>query len=549
MPEVEVVRRIGNFPPSLWGDRFASFSIDKKVMESYEEQIEVLKETVTNMLMANFTSDSLGNVRFIDLLCNLGVSYHFETKIEKQLAKAFEDYTTIVDNVGFDLYTVALWFRVFRQHGYPMPSDVFEKFRDSDGKFMEELSRDAKGMLSLYEASQLAMHGEEILDDALAFTKRHLESLATQSSSHLAKHITSSLYRPLHKCIPRLAARQFISFYEGEESKSEILLKFAKIDYNRLQLLYKEELCQLTRWYRNLDITSNLTYARDRIVEIYLCWGFGAYFEPQFSKTRRIITKFIEIVSVLDDTYDLYGTIEELQIFTDAIQRMDLNAVDELPEYMKYLYRLLLNMFDECDQELIKEGFSYNTSYTRDAFKELARGCLVEEEWCRKKHVPTVDEYVRNGLITSAYTAVVMSSFLGMGELIADDAKAFEWSKTLPKIHVASQELGRLINDIVSHEAEQKRGHVASFIECYMKEYGVAKKEAVEACDKRIDDAWKNINEDFMKETSVPNVVLMRSVNLARGFEVAYRYDDGYTNPIESLRFHVETLLIQPIPI
>ncbi|XP_071723274.1 probable terpene synthase 6 [Rutidosis leptorrhynchoides] len=540
----DVVRRTGNFSAPLWGDLFATFTIDAKVIEAYDEQIQILKETVKKMLIDS-TSDPLNNVRFIYVLCSLGVSYHFESEIEKQLAKAFDVYTNLIDD---DLYTVAILFRVFRQHGHPMPSDAFEKFMDSDGKFKEALIGDVKGMLSLYEACQLAMHGEQILDDALTFTKAHLESLATQSSPHLAKLIRSSLYRPLHKCIPRLATRQFISFYEVDESKNETLLQFAKIDFNRLQLLYKEELCQLTRWYRNLDISSNLTYARDRIVEVYLCWGFGVYFEPQFSKARIIVTQAVEMMSILDDTYDLYGTIGELRIFTYAIQRMDVSAIDELPKYMKYLYGVLLNMFDEWDEELRKEGVSYNTSYTRDAFKELVRGYLVEAEWCSKNHVPTVNEYVSNGLITSAYTPIAMSSFIGMGELAG--TQAFEWIKSLPKIHVGSQEICRLINDIVSHEAEQKRGHVASFIECYMKEYKVSEAKAVEACEKRIDDAWKNINQDFVKKPNIASMaVLMRVVNLARACEVAYRYDDGYTNPVETLRFHIDSLLIQPIPL
>ncbi|XP_071723270.1 probable terpene synthase 6 [Rutidosis leptorrhynchoides] len=545
----DVVRRTANFPPPLWGDRFASFSVDRKVMGRYDEDIKTLKVTVKKLLMAS-TNEPLKNVGLIDVLCSLGVSYHFESEIAQQLASAFDSLTSLVDALGFDLYGVANLFRLFREHGHIMPCDVFEKFRDSDGKFKEALIGDAKGMLSLYEACQLAMNGEQILDDALTFTKSRLESLSTatdQSSPHLAKLIRSALHRPLNKCIPRLAARQFISFYEQDESKNDTLLKFAKIDFNRLQLLYQEELYQLTKWYRNLDISANLTYARDRIVEVYFCWAFAVYFEPQFSKARMIVSKAVEVMSIIDDTYDVYGTIEELRIFTDAIQRMNLDVVDELPEYMKCVYQTLLNLFDEWDDELTKEGLSYNTSYTRDSFKELVRAYHVEAEWCNKGYVPGVEEYMSNALTSSCYTAIAMCCFIGMGELAGNEA--FEWVKALPKMQVANQEICRLINDTVSHEAEQKRGHVASFIECYMKQYNVSEKEAVEASNKRVDCAWKSLNDDFMNQTShMSMAVLMRIVNLARSVEVGYRYDDGYTNPEESLKFHIDSLLIQPIP-
>jgi hypothetical protein len=47
------------------------------------------------------------------------------------------------------------------------------------------------------------------------------------------------------------------------------------------------------------------------------------YFEPQYSVGRRILTKVISLASVIDDIYDVYGTIEELQLFTQAIERFE----------------------------------------------------------------------------------------------------------------------------------------------------------------------------------------------------------------------------------
>ncbi|KAI9186759.1 hypothetical protein LWI28_020558 [Acer negundo] len=94
-------------------------------------------------------------------------------------------------------------------------------------------------MLSLYEASHLRLHGEEILEEALAFSKAHLiKSLADDKSNHLAKQIINALELPLQKSIPRLEALKFISFYEQEESRSDTLLLFAKLEFNRLQLLH-----------------------------------------------------------------------------------------------------------------------------------------------------------------------------------------------------------------------------------------------------------------------------------------------------------------------
>lgn len=78
-----------------------------------------------------------------------------------------------------------------------------------------------------------------------------------------------------------------------------------------------------SRWWKNLDVETKLPYARDRIVELYFL-TMGVYYEPQYALGRRILTKAIAFASLIDDTYDAYGTIEELEIFTDAIKRSNI---------------------------------------------------------------------------------------------------------------------------------------------------------------------------------------------------------------------------------
>ena len=102
-------------------------------------------------------------------------------------------------------------------------------------------------MLSLYEASQLRGHGEEVLDEALVFTTTHLKSLASSFSSPLSQQVNHSLKHPIRKSMPRREARRYLSVYEQDDSHSKALLALAKLDFNQLQLLYKKELAELTR--------------------------------------------------------------------------------------------------------------------------------------------------------------------------------------------------------------------------------------------------------------------------------------------------------------
>jgi hypothetical protein len=47
-------------------------------------------------------------------------------------------------------------------------------------------------------------------------------------------------------------------------------------------------------------------------------WALAVYFD---STIRKIMMKIIITMTVVDDTYDAYGTIDELELFTKAIER------------------------------------------------------------------------------------------------------------------------------------------------------------------------------------------------------------------------------------
>ena len=79
------------------------------------------------------------------------------------------------------------------------------------------------------------------------------------------------------------------------------------------------------RWWKELDFATKLPFARDRLVECYF-WMLGVYFEPQYLRGRRILTKVIAMTSILDDIHDAYGTPEELKLFIEAIERFLLFA-------------------------------------------------------------------------------------------------------------------------------------------------------------------------------------------------------------------------------
>ncbi|KAL2466460.1 Alpha-humulene/(-)-(E)-beta-caryophyllene synthase [Abeliophyllum distichum] len=540
----EIVRPVANFSPSLWGEQFINFSFDAELAEKYDKEIEGFKSEVRSMLTAP-GKEMVETMNLIETLERLGISYHFADEIEELLERFFNLNTNYEDE-AYDLYTVALHFRLFRQHGHRISFAIFNKFIDDNKKFKETIKSDARGLLSLYEASYLRVNEEDILEEALAFTTDNLKSMAPRLSSPLGKQVAHSLVQCIHFGNPRIEARNFISIYQEDESKNEMLLRFAKLDYNSLQMLHKKELYEVSRWWKDLDLVSKLPYARDRVVECFF-WAMGVYHEPQYSVARIMLTKTIAMTSIIDDTYDAYGVVEELEIFTEAIQRWDINEIDRLPEYIKPFYSALLNLYEQFDEELSKEGRSYAVYYAKEALKELVRTYYVEAKWFIEGYLPPFSEYMSNALITCTYVYHTTTSLLGVKSVTKEE---FEWLSKKPKMLVSSLIICRLIDDIATYEVEKERGQVATGIESYMKENGVTKEVAVDKFFEMATNAWKDINEECFRPSSSPREILMRILNLERIIDVTYKgNEDGYTQPKKVLMPHIIALFIDPIEV
>ncbi|KAL4273056.1 hypothetical protein GQ457_13G008590 [Hibiscus cannabinus] len=507
--------------------------IDATTQQEHEE----LKQEITRMVMAD-TDESTHKLRLVDTINRLGVSYHFERQIEDALQNVFHHCENEPDQ---SLHDTCLRFRLLRENGFT----IFKKFKDDKGSFKMSLTSDVKGLLELYEASHLSVHGELILEEALAFTCTHLESAERTGIEYpLSVQVSHARKRSIRKGIPRLEARRYISLYEDDGSHDKTLLKFAKLDFNILQSLHKEELSKISRWHKDLDIVNKLPFARDRLVESYF-WILGVYFEPQYSLAREILNKVIVLASNMDDIYDVHGTYEELKLLTSAIERWDIDSINQLPAYMKFFYEALLIVYEELEEVMTKQGKSYRVQYAKDSMKQLSQAYFVESKWYHENYIPTIEEYMENGVVSSGYIMFAITSFVGMGDIVTEET--FNWASNNPKIISAAAMIARLMDEIVSH----KRGHVASAVECYMKQHGVSEEKACEKLNEKVENAWKDVNQGLLTRPNAgaPLPILTRVLNLARVMDFLYKEGDGYTHVGSVVKAGITSLLIHPIPI
>ncbi|KAL5998592.1 threalose-6-phosphate phosphatase [Asimina triloba] len=246
--------------------------LSHEIDEQTKQRAEKLKHDVKKMLR----DLPIQELDLINEIQRLGVAYHFETEIRNALNRIYNAENN--DNDGEDIYAVALRFRLLRQEGYNVSSgksarvfislfrfplfsslnklilgifdktDVFKKFKDEKGDFKAVLRDNIPGLLSLYEAAYFSTRDDSILDEALDFATNQLNSVLPHLSSPLSELVKLALDLPLLKRIERLQSRYFISIYQKDKGRNDVLLEFAKLDFNILQSLHKKELSELSRY-------------------------------------------------------------------------------------------------------------------------------------------------------------------------------------------------------------------------------------------------------------------------------------------------------------
>ncbi|KAF7098409.1 hypothetical protein CFC21_100154 [Triticum aestivum] len=479
-----------DYPPSVWGDYFIK---NPTLPHTHEMSVEWMIERrdklvieAREMLLA--TCSPFAEMKMIDALQRLGVSYHLEEEINMKLQKLlFREFDTDC------FHEISLQFRLLRQGRCYMSCDVFKSFVNSQGCLKASIQSDPQALLAPYEATFLRTPNESFLHEAQEQTTSLLRSIVDHLEKPLGDEVRHVLKTPSFRRMKRLEARLYIPLYQENKECSGMLLELAKLDFYLLQRIHRQEVKEICEWYYGLDSPKKLFYARHRQVETYM-WN-----------------------------------MEDLGQLKECYQ-----------DFARFIFGTMI----EIENALPIETASRDIKLLRDLTNEACKSYLTEAAWKDSQYIPTLEEHLKVTGVSTCYKAMIGLAFVTIEENLPEEILL--WMSKYPQIIKDTCCICRLMDDIVC-PSEVEEHNVATTVACYMKEYGATKEVATEALCKIVDDAWIDMNKEYLTLTLIPSSLLMIVINHARVMETMYKKEDGYKNT-SILKEEISMLLEKPIP-
>nr|GME14304.1 (3S,6E)-nerolidol synthase 1-like [Ipomoea batatas] len=475
-------------------------------------------------LLEQVQEDSLKGLVIIDSMQRFGMDHYFEDQITQTLTQQYKHSQNLLYSSDHDLYSVSLRFRLLRQQGFHVPADVFNSFKGENMKFKNALSEDIKGLMALHEASHLCIEDEDILDEASIFTTNLLSARLSNFDDSDALMVQNTLHYPYHKSLARFTINNYLKIHNLDKDWKKLLADLERMDFNVMQCIYHEEILQVFKWWKELGLSEELKLARNQPLKWYI-WSVAMVTNPTMSRQRIEITKPISLVYFVDDIFDVYGTLDELILFTEAINRWE--VINKLPSYMKMCFKVIHDTTHEISNAVYQE-FGWNPiDHLKKAWASLCDAFLTEAKWFAFGNSPRAEEYLKNGIISSGIPMVLTNLFflLGYGESTG--------TTDIEGIISSVAAILRLLDDLGTAEDEGQEGNDGSYMEYYMKEQqGWSLSDGRQHVLDKVSKEWKLLNKHCLSPTTIPTSFKTACLNVARLVPMMYAYNDNHRLPV-----------------
>ncbi|KAK4254032.1 hypothetical protein QN277_009464 [Acacia crassicarpa] len=502
-------------------------------------------KNVKRILFEKARESSVDGLYMIDMIQRLGIEHHFEEEIQEAVHNHYLKLGSSDPHV-LQLSEVSLQFRLLRQQHCHVDTGVFENFMDKEGKLRKEFWGIIEGLIELFEASQLSIEGEDDLEEAGNFSHHLLSSWSSRfhdHNHHEANVIANTLKFPIHRSLPRFTPRNFLIPNSQLNNNNGWLMALENLSQTSTQIVNSinlKEIYAVSKWWKDLGLAKELKFARDEPIKWYM-WAMACLTDPCFSEERIELTKPLSLVYIIDDIFDVYGSMDELALFVDAVQRWDLGATEQLPDYMQACFKALYDITNEFS---IKVQTKHGWNPIKTLIKSWIRLCnafLEEAKWLSSGKLPNGEEYLKNGIVSTGVHVCLVHAFFMLGDSMTNENVAL--MDGFPTLISSTSTILRLCDDLEGvKDNDDQVGKDGSYLSCYMNDHpGVSVETASEHTKHKVSDAWKSLNKECFNPTNpFPSSFSKICLNVARMVPMMYSYDNSSQSRLEE---HVKSLL------
>ncbi|KAI4979225.1 hypothetical protein ZWY2020_015978 [Hordeum vulgare] len=456
----------------------------------------------------------------VDHLKRLCIDHYFQDEIDYIVESCMD----LVHSD--DLLDATLSLRLMREVGYyASADDVLRKFTNKSGDFNLWHSKDIRGLLSLQDLSHLNM-GEVSLYKAKEFSSKHLKFAIKYMEPNLARYVIKSLDHPYHVSLMQYKARHHLSYIQNLPTRHATIEKLALAEFRVKKLQHEREMQEVKRWWMDLGLAKEIPAARDQVLKWYM-WSMTILEGFSFSRYRVEATKVISMVYIVDDIFDLVATQEDLSLFNEAVKMWDLAAAESLPSYMISCYKALYTITNDIADMVRKEHGLNSVNHLKKAWATLFDGFMIERKWLSTDQVPTSEDYLRNGVVTSGAPLLFIHLLFMLGHDLTEDN-----SGHILGVISCPAKIMRLWDDMGSAKDELQEGLDGSYKDLYQRENPHV--DAEEHMMDMIAGEWESLNREYFSRTksTLPPSFIAASLNFARMVSVMYGYDNEQRLPV-----------------
>ncbi|CAN1852503.1 Ent-kaur-16-ene synthase, chloroplastic [Linum perenne] len=492
----------------------------------------------------------------IDAVDQLGIGRHFREEVNLALNEIYRSWEEGDEEIFLDCTTCAMAFRLLRLNGYPVSPGKF--LASIENETIEGYLNDERAVLELHKASKVIYPEETILEHQHSWTTRSLTNShqdALQNPVH-SNRSRACKYVSLQADMERLRHRRSIEQFCVDNTRTlkssfrcssfgnQDMLKLAVEDFNLCQSLHQEELAHLMRWLKEYKL-DGMRLAKEKMGYCFFS-AAGTFFDPSLSQARISWAKHSLLTALIDEIYDMYGTLEEQLNLIDLMERWDVAGpkVDFCSERVESLYWALHSAI--C--ETVENAFAFQGRSVMDHVVEIwldmMRSQLRESEWYRTNTQPTLEQYMSSARVSFALGPIVLPALYLLGPKLSNEvAKG-------PEVHNLYNVMsicGRYLNDRISKDKDAEQGNWNA-VSLRMSEGGRSAEES--------DEDIKGLAEDLMKEllrlvleeknsSRVPKECRELFWYMSSVLHFSYQKEDGFG--LVELGRNFESLIEKPI--